>query len=212
MLRDLLSKLTGAQITIIALALIFVPGTVAAAIAFQPVAIVDPITGKQSLVDKFRRLSVYDPVAGYRNNPANYVEIFVSNSGDLCDTSFQYTVPAGHALVLTAIAGDVVQTSTSFSRSGFSLYDGPSCVGNLLLHHLSSVSSAASANPVAVDLGNGIVIRPGKTVSMWSINNYGYTFMVGYLVPASAVPATALDGRAISASDIAEKMRRMAVH
>ena len=117
MLRELSNKLSSGQITLIILAMIFVPGTVTAAVVFQPVAIVDPSSGKQSYVDNSRRLSVFDPVAGHRNNPANYVRIAISNNGSQCEVNQQYVIPTGKSLILTAISGYSYMYGSTTSRA-----------------------------------------------------------------------------------------------
>ena len=75
--------------------------------------------------------------------------------------------------------------------------------------NLASVSSASPAVPVAVDLGTGIVVAAGKTLSLKSVANHGNTYLHGYLVPATAVPAMAdVDTQAprITAAEVAAKM------
>ena len=210
MFKDLINKFSGAQLTMIILAAIFVPGAVTAAVTFTPVAIVDPITGTKSAVDAARRVLVFDPIAGYRNNPANIVEITVSNNGTQCETSQQYAVPAGRALVLTAASGYGALLSSS--NSGYFVHDGAACTGNVITINRMPTSLTSTVSPVAVDFGAGIVVKAGKTVSVFSSNNVGYTFLHGYLVPAGAVPAVAsADASAeptpITAADVAAKMK-----
>jgi len=211
MLRDLVNKLSGGQITLIILAMIFVPGTVVAAVSFQPVAIVDPATGKRSLVDDNRRLAVYDEVAGYRSNPAAIVRFSVSNFGDACEAK-KYVVPSGRALVLTAISGYELQYNTSPNSAGYFIYDTSNCTGNVLTTHFTSVSTSSPIAPVSVELGSGIVVPAGKTISVRSVNNYGYTFLHGYLVPATALrPVASADEEpglaSVTAAEVAAKMK-----
>lgn len=188
MVRELLSKLSGNQITMIILTLILVPGAVGAAVTFQPAVIVDPSTGRQSYVDNGRRLYVFDPIAGYRNNPANIFFIGLRNTGNACDGSF--TVPAGKALVLTSITGHEYYNNQL--SSGFTIIDGAACSGYILTTHQSSVSVTTPSAPVAVNFGSGIVVKAGRTVSISSHFNRGYTFLHGYLIPAGAAPAAAI--------------------
>jgi hypothetical protein len=188
MFRDLVSKLSGGQITTIILALILVPGAVGAAVTFQPIAIVDPTSGRPSYIDPGRKLYVHDPIAGYRNNPANVVHVSMRHFGTTCDGS--YTIPAGKALIITSISG-YEQQYNNMLRSGVTLIDGARCSGLVLADHMSSVSVAAPAAPVAMKFGAGILVRPGRTVSFTSYYNIGTTYMHGYLVPAAAVAATA---------------------
>lgn len=210
MFGKILDKLSGSHITAIAITAMVVPGAAVAAVAYQAVAIVDPNTGSRSYVDSGRRLSVYDPIAGYGNAPWNKVEIKISNSGNLCETNYEYKVPTGRALIITAVSGYETQYSTSVNFSGYHLYDNTGCSGNFLSAHISPVTSSSQRVPLAVELGSGVVVRPGKTVSVYSVNNYGFTFLHGYLVPASSIPAAAAAGaagepRSISAAEVAAK-------
>lgn len=213
MLREIVNRLSGAQITMITLAAILVPGAVSAAVAFQPVVILDATTGIKAAVDNGNKLRVFDPIAGYRNNPANIVEIVVSNSGNgICETSYQYAVPAGKALVVTAITGMIVQSSTTRNFSAFSVFDGAHCSGHLIAASSASVNSSAPRAPVSQEFGVGLLLKAGKTLSVLSNNNSGYTFIHGYLVPSAAAPvATGADAasepRPVSAADVDQKMK-----
>ena len=209
MLREILGKLTGGQVTAIMLAAILGPSAVGAAVTFQPVTIVDPNTGSKSYVDPGRKLWVYDAVAGYRNSPANSVDIVVHSSGDACETFYQYTIPSGKALVITAISGYEYQYAAP-PYAGFQVYDGAACSGNLVTSHFSSASSTLPAAPLAVDYGSGIVVKAGKTVSVFSRNNGGDTFLHGYLVPAGAVPSAGAmyEPKSITAAEVAARLKR----
>jgi hypothetical protein len=186
MLREIVNKLSGAQITMIILALILVPGAVGAAVTYQPVAIVDPTSGRPSYIDSGRRLYVYDPVAGYRNNPANIVEINFRNNGTRCEGD-AYTVPSGKALILTNITGYARYDDLQYAE--FLVIAGGNCSGLVLTSHRSSVSPTSPAAPVALDMGGGIIVQPGRTISLYSYHDRGFTSLHGYLAPASAVPA-----------------------
>lgn len=206
MLRELLSKFSGGQLTWLATIAILVPGTVGAAVAYQPVSIVDPSSGAKAYVDAYRRVSVYDPIAGYQNNPVNFVEIAVSN-GNKCDTGYQYAVPAGKALVITAISGYKFRGSFD-GLSQFYVYDGPGCTGKVLTNHSSQLTQTDLTSSFNIVLGTGIPVKAGKTVSVLSINNLGYVFLHGYLVPAGAVPAGPAAGepKGISAAEVNAKL------
>lgn len=211
MLRELVNKFSGRQLTAIILAAILVPGAVGAAVTFQSVAIVDPFTRKQAWVDSSRRLSVFDPIAGYRNNPLNMVEIYVSNNISRCETRFQYKVPAGKALIITAISG--YEQYYNLSYAGITVYDEANCQGAVLTSHFSPVSNSSLYAPIAIDLGVGILVKPGKTVSVASTSNVGLTFLHGYLVPAAAAPAAGLaetesEPTPITADEFAAKLKR----
>ena len=153
---------------------------------------------------------LFRSIAGYRNNPANIVEIVVSNLGTQCESAQQYIVPAGKALVLTAVSGYAIATASG--PSGYFVYDGAACGGSLITAYVASASSTSLASPVAVEFGAGLVVKPGKTLAVYSSNNTGYTFLHGYLVPAGAVPAVAsADASAeptpITAAAVAAKMK-----
>jgi hypothetical protein len=209
MLREILAKFTGGQLTAIIMAAILVPGAVSAAVVFQPVAIVDPITDAKARVDPSRRLAVFDNIAAYRNNPANFVSIMVSHGGGrVCETAQQYVVPAGKALVITAMSGFEYQADASFVFTGVFLYDGPACTGSFLTAHVSSATAAAPFAPVAVELGTGLVVKAGKTLSVYTSNNFGYTALHGYLVPAAAAPAVAFNPQnPVTAKDAATRLK-----
>jgi hypothetical protein len=214
MLSELLNKLSGSQITLIILAMIFVPGTVVAAVSFQPVAIVDPVTGKQSLVDSSRRLAVYDSITALRNHPANLVRITVSNNGSQCEAAQQYTIPNGKAFVLTSITGYMWCTDCSWTYTGFVVSDAANCVGYMLEPRFASISVASPVTPVAVDFGSGVPVAAGKTISVRSLNNSGYTVLHGYLVPASVVPAMASAGSETNPTPVtaAQALAKMTRH
>lgn len=213
MLREIVNKLSGVQITMITLAAILVPGAVSAGITFQPVAIVDATAGFKAAVDNGNKLHVFDPIAGYRNNPANTVEIVVSNGGaNTCQTAYDYPVPAGKALVVTAITGYFSQYVPTINYSGFTVYDGAVCSGHVVAASSSSVNSSGPTAPVSQEFGVGLVMKAGKTVSVKSYNNFGFTFIHGYLVPSAAAPvATGVDAmaepRSVTAADADKKTK-----
>jgi len=202
MLDKLLEKLSGRQITAIILALIFVPGAVGAAVTFQPVTIVDPTTGKQSLVDGGRRLYVYDPIAGYRNNPANNVQLSASG-GVSCSTA--WTAPAGKALIVTSLDGYFQSASTSSTAAGFQLVSGSCATATTLAQAYTDASFTNHVAPVNLDFGPGIVFRAGKDITVRWHNNTGYLYLHGYIVPDSLFPqASALAAGGISQPNTAD--------
>ena len=100
--RKLFGVLSGAQVTILCGFAIISPGAVYA-VTYTSVLITDPLTGKQGLVDAARRFYVYNPIAGYANNPLNLVEISGPVMSYGAATIF-YTVPVGKELILTCSA------------------------------------------------------------------------------------------------------------
>lgn len=222
MLRRFLESFTATHATILAVVAMLGSGAAIAAVAFQPVAIVNTSTGKAAVVDSGGRLYVYDPIAGYRNEPKNQVNFTVSNNGTRCEKSSTYTVPSGKALILTTITGyTYIADSNPFS--GFYVYEKASCSGVVRASFLNSGNStSARTAPVQVEFGSGLVFKSGSVVSLVSNNNFGYTHFTGYLIPSSAAPSTVSraaasgesddvydPGPQVSAVDVANKIRRL---
>jgi len=188
MLRDLLDKFSGRQLTAIILAAILVPGAVGAAVTFNPVAIVDPLTGKQSAVDAARRLLVVDNLAAYENNPQNYVRISGLALGN--GSTYQiYTVPAGKSLIIKS-----VNTTYSGGRAGWDnwIYFYHSTTGPE--NYIIGFDEPGAMGGHNVSLGNGFYVHSGEALLYKGGTQYGYTYMLnisieGYLVPSTAVPA-----------------------
>jgi hypothetical protein len=198
MTTKLLDKLSGTHLTIIACAAILTPGALYGAVTYSNVALINPSTGTSAYVDGGGSLFVVDPYAYYRNFPGNQVDIYVGNDGMTCEAAEQYAVPAGKALILTALSGNEYQSSTSYNYAGVYVYSGPNCTGHILTSHVSSVSQTGPDAPVSVDYGVGIPVPAGATISVFSSNNAGLTFLHGYLVPASTIKAGEYQGRALA--------------
>ncbi|WP_374308219.1 hypothetical protein [Methylocella sp.] len=180
MFRELLDKFSGRQLTAVALAAILVPGALGAAVTFQPVAIVDPGTGKQSHVDGARRLFVVDPVAGYTNDPGNIVNIadFSTNASGFHPI---YTVPNGKTLLIRSISWSYY-SDTEGNNSYAYLYDVKSNVKfNFEGLHVAE-SQTASFAP-------GILVASGALSFIYSGKGGSRLYIQGDLLPASAAPA-----------------------
>lgn len=186
MITELLKKFSGAQLTAIVLALIFTPAAVGAAVSFQPVAIVDPSTGKQSYVDNGRKLWTYDPVAGYRNNPYNFFQMSVNPV--FADNTLHviYTVPTGKALILTAV--------------NISHYHGIAGNDNFLYvmtqnygRYIAGFDDVNAAGTHTIDLGTGYYLHSGDRLQYLGGNGSNSTMgaimsLTGYLVPDNTLP------------------------
>lgn len=180
--RKLFGVLSGTQLTILVALAITTPGAVYA-IATTAVAVTDPLSGKQAAVDAGRRLYVYDPIAGYANNPLDLLEI--SGLWGSVSSSIIYTVPAGKALILKTI--------------NMSYYGGVS--GNDNYAYVAGpngfIGGFDDTNPDGAhvtNLGSGYYLHSGDTISVSASNGANTNFITeysieGYLVPSAAVPA-----------------------
>ncbi len=206
--RKLFGVFSGTHLTIMACAAIIAPTALYATVSYSNVAIVNPNTGIVAAVDKNQRLYVLNPLSLYRDDPSYQVDIDVSNLGNSCETTYQYTVPAGQAFIITAMSGYEQQFSTTYSYAGAFVYDGAGCGGTLLTSHFSSVSSASPSAPVAVDFGVGIPVPAGSTISVYSDNDFGYKHIHGFLLPASYITAGQLQAKS-TAADVAAKQAKV---
>ncbi len=179
--RKLFGLFTGGHLTVMFCAAVLAPGAVYA-VAASSVAITDPATGHQAAVDAGRRVYVYDPIAGYANSPLNFVRFAA-----FCDASgstFNYTPPAGDALVVKA--------------ADFTFWNGAS--GNDNFVYLSStggfiagLNSLDAENFKSSYLGNGFYVRNGEhlVVSCSSDGLFSNVSIEGYLIPNGAAPPSA---------------------
>src|SRR4051794_9623786 len=204
--RRVLGLFTGTHITVMVCAALLAPGAVYA-IATTAVAITDPVSGHQAAVDAGRRVYTLDAIAYYKNNPANQRDIYISNTGNVCENAYQYTIPAGSGFIITAMSGLEYKYSDANNYSGIFVNSAPNCTGTSITSHVSSVSTTAAIAPIVAEYGVGIPVPAGSTISVFSINNFGYTYIHGYLVPASAVPGNPYPTVAITSSaDLAAKL------
>lgn len=219
MLRKFSESFTATHATIMFGLALFAPGAFVMAAAVTPVIIQDS-AGRQASVSG-GQLKVYDQLADYAKDPANAVDVAVRNSGNQCERTQSYRPPSGKSLVITAASGFFEQSTISPYYSGFTLYSGAQCNGRLLTAYDAGVvspdGSSSAFAPVSVQFGNGIVLPQGQALSLYSVNNQGFTFIHGYLVPASAVPApgtaeAAWQGEPVTAEMVAAKMARMRGH
>src|SRR5437870_4876164 len=99
MLRRLSETFTATHLVLIIAIAVLAPSAVYATVSYSNVAITDATAGNTAAVDGGRKLSTYDPVAGYTRNPQ-----FTVNISDLSSSSTGvhtiYTVPAGKALLI----------------------------------------------------------------------------------------------------------------
>jgi hypothetical protein len=157
------------------------------AVAFTPVAITDPVSGRQAAVDAGRRLYTYDPIADYANIPANYVQILA-----ICvaNTTFtNYVVPAGQALIAKSIQLIYWSGTVNF----FNKVEIYSDDINGTRRHLMLVADQNVVGTHTADLGNGVITRSGGTIYCNSTVPVNF-ILVGYFVPANAVPPAGSGG------------------
>lgn len=187
-IREVLSKFTGGQLTAIVITAILCPTAVGASYSFQPVAIIDPATGKQSMVDNGRRLIVYDPVAGDKNNPSNLVNIsaYLANNGT---TQVLYTVPSGTAIVLTSASMSYFGGVAGNDNYTYCYRKTPT-----VQHLIANFDDTAVAGTHNMNFGSGIYLRSGDVLRCQGRNGAGSTMSTaihfeGYKVSNSSVPA-----------------------
>jgi hypothetical protein len=177
---------SGAQLTVIIVATLafLLPGTLWAVAPFQRVAIQDHGTGKLSHVDAGRRLSVYDPINGAAETPANFVRFYNFSSGSAGCIKIA-APPAGKALILKTLALDVFNLSGTGTGHVFRFYVGANCLGSAVL-----VINPNSVGLVTANLEPGLAIPAGR--ALWKENSASVSGEVnglGYIVPAAWVPA-----------------------
>ncbi len=175
-------RLTGAQITVIAVALIaaLVPGSLYAVAAFTNVAIQDPVSGYRARVDYNGKLqvgpgSVYQPYREayeyYRLSPSYRLTIgFTADSNKVI-----YTVPSGYYAVIETLTGSY--SLNGVSGGGFYLIG--SSHGTLT----SVLGTATPYAPIYQNFGAGFVMSSGETLSVDSRGggNTGL-YLHGYLI------------------------------
>jgi hypothetical protein len=178
--RKIFGVLSGAQVTILGALAIITPGAVYA-VANTPVVITDPLTGKEGLVDSGRRLYVYDPIAGYANNPFNLVKIAGIPTVGQYNTI--YTVPAGKALILKS-ANMTYYDGVAGSDNYVYFYGGPA-TGTSFVTGFDSINLAGAFSD---DLGSGYYLHSGDVILVFA-SSPSYISLRGYLVPSNVVPA-----------------------
>jgi hypothetical protein len=186
-MRGILNKLSGTHITIIALAALSVPGGLGAAVVSQAVSIVDATSGVKAFVDAGRRLFVYDPIAGLANHPANIVNIVQSASSDN-NIYPVYTPPAGKALIIRS-----AQFSYYLNEAQNSLW---LYLANQIGANKINFQASEKSGSLESVFEPGVVLQNGErlTLRFGSSNGgakFGMLTLQGYLVPTSAIPATA---------------------
>lgn len=186
MMRELLNKFSGRQLTALAIAALFVPGALGAAVVFQPVSIVDPNTGTKSFVDLGRRLYVHDPIAGYTNNPGNIVNVTQGMFSN--NAAFPlYTTPTGKAFVIKSAQFSYFGNA---DRNNIYLY-----LTNTSGHTMAVVEALETAGTLHYSYDPGIVVASGQQLMArfgstdGQGGRYALLTLQGYLVPAASLPA-----------------------
>ena len=176
--RRLFGLFSGAQVTAMVCAALIAPGVVYAA-SYTYVVLTDPVTGHQALVDPTRRLSVYDPIAGYSNDPANLVVLAGNCTPNATKNIF--TVPAGKALILKTLHMAYADGTANFKNYVYFI-DNNSGIYISQFYDLTAVQTFQS------DFGSGFYIHAGDGFSCQSSVTASFT-TYGYYVPSTAVPA-----------------------
>lgn len=191
MITDFFRGFTATHKTVLIVAALITPGALYGAVSYQAVSIVDPNTGANSLVDAGRRLYVYDPIAGYANNPSNFVKISGSATGDGSYHSI-YTVPAGKAFV--------VKSANMSHFSGIPGNDNYLYIyesNGISLNFVIGYDDTNAAGSHYATLGTGFYLHSGETLQYISNSGGSGTPLAtvfsieGFLVPATAIAAAA---------------------
>ena len=122
-------------------------------------------------------------------SPSSLVNVW---SNPNCSAGGIYTVPAGKALIITAL--NFYNWTGSPGSHQLVMYAGP-----------PAAPCSSSAHPLSAGVGtdngdsmvnqvypSGIVVPAGDAVGLNTFNDSGSAELYGYLVPASAVPQSAL--------------------
>jgi hypothetical protein len=195
-MRALFGKLSGTQITIILLALALSgPGTLGAAVVFQSVALIDPISGAKSQVDSARNLHVADTLLDYAHNPANVVNIsaaLVFEPGVALQPTLLYQPPAGKALLIKsaqfAYGDNAAGTTILFEALSTNSSNGSKYKFEFVANNAAGLLSTVFESPLVVKAGAALT---GIFASGAAKRRTASLHIQGYLVPAAAVPATA---------------------
>jgi hypothetical protein len=193
-MRNTWGPFSGRQLTTMVVSLILVlgvPGTVWAVDTFSNVAIQDPVTGVKASVDSSKRLKVGDGSGAMtvdgtttETTPANLVRIFAGASNS-CSNA--YTIPAGKALILKSMTAYMHSSGSPGSDVEAVVYPAANCASSFV----AAAISDRAHETVFQTFGSGIGIPAGRTISAFGFNSSGTLHLHGYLVPASAVPASA---------------------
>ena len=150
-------------------------------------------------VSKSGRLSVN---TGLKTTPAGQVQVALNSPASAvvvvtqsltCAAGGDYTVPAGKALIITSVNFDLDAVSPKTEGTGLIVTAGP------VAHPCTSTVASAFA-PIGTDFGSadqvypsGIPIPAGDALGLAAgVNDAGLATIYGYLVPAAAVPHSAL--------------------
>lgn len=182
MLRELLNKLSGTHLTILALGAMFVPGALYAIPSFSNVAIEDPNTGTLALVNNSRALQTFDYLASYANSPANIVRI----NGECLDGSsnITYTPSTGKALIVKSVYINFFGGVTSSDNYVY-------LITNSARKYIVGIDNSDVSGTQSIDLGNGYYTYNSEGLTLeCSTTGEFFVTITGYLVPASIAPQT----------------------
>jgi hypothetical protein len=176
--RKLFGLFSGTHLTVLTCAAVLA-SSAAYGVSVTSVAITDPSTGKQSLVDNGRRLSTYDQIAGYTNNPA-----FAVNISDFSYSSLGlhtiYTIPAGKVLVIKSALWSYYG-NTEGSNNYTDIYNSSSRI-------LIDLEGSHTADTIPTTFDAGVIAHAGALSLYYGGPGYANTFIQGYLIPAGVAP------------------------
>jgi hypothetical protein len=118
-------------------------------------------------------------------SPSSVVTVF---SYAACGAGGMYTIPTGKALIISAV--DFYNWNSSTGPHWLVLYAGAAanpCGGHIVASAIGTDNGNSSQNQV---FPSGIAIPAGDAIGLNANNDAGSANLYGYLVPASAVPAS----------------------
>jgi hypothetical protein len=122
-------------------------------------------------------------------DPKAFVNAF-SGTATTCSAGGFYTVPAGKALIITAVNFYFGQPPTS-GEIAEELFDGASATPCSTLVTSGVSAAAASQNQV---FQPGVAVPAGDSLGWEGLNVNGSVQVYGYLVPSTAVAAATIHG------------------
>ena len=187
MLHKLSETFTATHLTAILVAAIFAP-TALYAVTYTNVAITDAKSGSTAYVDPTHHLNTYDPIAGYANNPANYVKM----SGNVpADGSYHtiYNIPAEKSLILKSVNMSFYG-GTSGADNYTYIYDAGTTIS-----FITGFDDPNTAGAHYSELGSGWYLTSGDSLQIRSVAGADVSMSTeysieGYLVPSTAVPTS----------------------
>ena len=188
MLRKLSETFTATHLVALVGIAVLAPTTVFAVNSVTNIAITDAKSGDTATVGVSHNLNVYDPIAGYANNPLNYVRISSGCSNGAGELS--YAPPSGKALIIKS--------------ADYSYFSGTNGGDNYIYletnseSYISGLESVDAVGSKSANFGNGVYLRNGESLETFcSSAGFFHIAIAGYLVPSTAVPPVGALGQSI---------------